>query len=90
MEYKLEYYAKEYKHGWTVWLTRDGQKFQLGSGIKTENEVSELVRSIGLAKEHLSVKTKLEYALEDIEKLKEDNNTMKNALMSMGAGVIGK
>lgn len=89
MEYQLKFYAKEYKHGWTVWIQRNNQKFMIGSAIKTEKEVNELVENINIKKEPLSIETKLNIALEEIERLKEDNEIMKTVLRSMGAVVIG-
>lgn len=56
MEYQLKYVAKEYEHGWTVWIQRDTRKTMIGSAVKTEAEVNELVSGIKLEKEKMAVK----------------------------------
>ena len=48
MDYKLLYTAKQYKHGWSVWLLRDGKKFMVASSLKNEGEVNKLLSNIEL------------------------------------------
>lgn len=65
MEYDLKYVAVEYEHGWSAWLKRDGRKFLLGSAIKTEKELYDLLGEIKLEE-------KTPYAsMETIDKLKD-------------------
>lgn len=59
MEYNLTFIKKKYNHGWSVWINRDGKKLMLGSAIKTEEEVYELVRNISFDKK-LNLSTVLE------------------------------
>ncbi|MFK3936628.1 hypothetical protein ACI2JA_03810 [Alkalihalobacillus sp. NPDC078783] len=68
MEYELKYVAKEYPHGWSLWIVRDDKKFMIGSAIKTELEMNNLISNIKLeSKERMSREEKL---LDEIKKLK--------------------
>jgi hypothetical protein len=59
MEYNLKYITKEYPHGWSIWLERDGKKIMIGSAIKSEKEVYELINNIKLEQIHLNNKVKV-------------------------------
>jgi hypothetical protein len=75
MKYELEYVATEYKHGWSVWIKRNSQKFMIASALETEVEVYQLINDIQLGeveryvpKEDIKV---LEKKLKELEKYKE-------------------
>lgn len=77
VKYKeLRYVVKEYKHGWSLWIQRDGRKVMIGSAIKSEDELNELVNSIGIEKEYYREKVDLEKEqlkkkVEELQKYKE-------------------
>lgn len=67
MKYKeLKFVAVEYKHGWSVWVSKDGAKSMLGSAIKTEEEVQQLIGGMKLEMTRYEKKVDVEK-----EKLKE-------------------
>lgn len=77
MKYDLRYVAVEYKHGWSVWIQRDNQKFMIGSAIETEAEVDELVRGIKLTdKERYIPKETVEDLKNKIAKLEATNEKL--------------
>jgi len=90
MEYGLKYVAKEYKHGWSLWLERDDKKYQLGTAIKSEKDVEKLIESITLEKETLTDKDKLDIALKKIEQLEKDQELFKSVLEHHGYLFVGK
>lgn len=52
MEYNLKYIAKEYAHGWSVWIERDGKKTMIGSAIKNEKDIYNLINNIAIEKHY--------------------------------------
>lgn len=84
MEHKLKYIAREYKHGWSLWLERDGKKIQLGTAIENEQGVETIIESIVLVKESLTDKDKLNIALKKIEMLENNQKVYESVLKSHG------
>ena len=75
MKYELEYVATEYKHGWSVWIKRDSQKFMIASAVKTELEVYQLINGIKLGEVERYVPKEefktLKEKIAELEKYKE-------------------
>ena len=88
MKYDLRYVAVEYKHGWSVWIQRDSQKFMIGSAIETEAEVDELARGVILTDKERYVPKEtmkeLEAKVKELEKYKLRYENMVMAMDRLG------
>lgn len=66
----IKFVAKQYQHGWSVWIKADSKSMLLGSGIKNQNAVDTLVSNIELEKEPLLSRKEQQRLLKEMEELR--------------------
>lgn len=67
---KVGFVAKQYQQGWSVWVKADAKSMLIGSGIKSEQDVHNLINSMEVVKERYMSRKEQQKLLKEVEELR--------------------
>lgn len=92
MKYEnLKFVAKQYKHGWSVWIKADSKSMLIGSGIKNQIEIDKLIKNIDIELEPLLSRKEQQKLLSEVEELRayrEKYENLKSKIDSLSSPVV--